>query len=66
MIDRYTQKEILEMVMNEIELLFWTNVSLSVLSLIGIYLCIQHLNACLRDHAAIYKKLNRISGDLPE
>lgn len=47
------------------ELLFFI-LSLQIIGLYGIYASIQHLKICLKDHALIYKKLNRIAGDLPE
>lgn len=55
MLDKFTIKEILALI-----------IILNIGGLTGIYVCWQYLKTCLKDHAMIYKKLNRIAGDLPE
>lgn len=65
MLDRYNVKELIGILIDDIEFFFWSSIILHGVTLFVLYVCIMHLKTCMKDHAQIYKAIMRISGDLP-
>lgn len=66
MLEKYTNKELSIEIIGKLDYIIWQNWAIIVLGGFALYFVFQYLKVAHTDHGHIFKKLNRISGDLPE